>query len=47
MKIIEPSVELIDEINPAAILKKLERCGRVCYQSESKDKPEEFIRNCI
>lgn len=27
MKIIEPSVELIDNINPAEILAKIERCG--------------------
>lgn len=44
MKIIEPAVELIDEIKPAQILEKLERCGRVCYQSEPKGQPEEFIR---
>lgn len=47
MKIIEPSVELVDEIDSDAILKKIERCGRVCYQSESKGKSEEFIRMLI
>ena len=44
MKIIEPSVELIDAINPDEVLKKIERCGRVCYQSEPKGQPEKFIR---
>lgn len=47
MKIIEPSVELIDEFDSDAVLNKLERCGRVCYQSEPKGKPEEFIRMLI
>ena len=44
MKIIEPSVELIDAINPEEVLKKIELCGRVCYQSEPKGQPEKFIR---
>ena len=47
MKIVEPSVELIDDINPAEILAKIERCGRVCYQSRPKGKPEEFVRMLI
>lgn len=47
MKIIEPSVELIDDINPAGILAKIERCGRVSHQSESKGNPEKFIRMLI
>lgn len=47
MKIINPSVELIDNINAADIYAKIERCGRVCYQSEPKGKPEEFIRMLI
>ena len=47
MKIIEPSVELIDNINPAEILAKIERCGRVSHLSESKGKPEEFVRMLI
>ena len=48
MKIIEPSVELIDEINPADVLKKIERCGRVCYQSKAReDSAEQFVRMLI
>lgn len=47
MKIIEPSATLIDDINPAAIMAKLERCGRVSRLSESRGKPEDFIRNII
>lgn len=34
MKIIEPHAELIDDINAADIYAKIERCGRVCYQSQ-------------
>ena len=47
MKIIEPSATLIDDINPAEIMAKLERCGRVSRLSESRGKPEDFIRNII
>lgn len=46
MKIVEPSVELIDEINPDEVLKKIERCGRVCYQSGMKN-AQKFIRMLI
>ena len=47
MKIIEPSATLIDDINPAEVMAKLERCGRVSRLSESRGKPEDFIRNII
>lgn len=47
MKIIEQSVELVDNINAEEILAKIERCGRVCYQSEPKGNPEQFIRMLI
>ena len=47
MKIIEPSVELIDYINPTDIYAKIERCGRVSHQSESHGEPENFIRMLI
>lgn len=36
MKIIKPDVEFITPIDGAAILKRLEQCGRVCYKSEAK-----------
>ena len=50
MKIINPSVQLEDEIDGQAILKKLERIGRTCYKSESNitdDSAERFIKNII
>lgn len=48
MKIIQPSIELIDEINPAQILKKIELCGRVSHQSQSReDSAEFFVRMLI
>jgi len=34
MKIIEPSVQLISEIDGAEMLKAIERAGRTCYKSE-------------
>lgn len=48
MKIVEQSAELIDDVDGAAILKKIERCGRVCYQSQPKeDSAENFVRMLI
>ena len=50
MKIIKPSVEILDDLNPEEILKKLELCGRVCYKSENKITDEsavKFISNII
>lgn len=50
MKIIEPSVELVDDFDAAAIMKKIERAGRVCYKSEGNikdDSAEKFIRGII
>lgn len=47
MKIIEPSVELVDNFNYHDICNKIERCGRVCYQSQPKGDPEQFIRMLI
>lgn len=45
MKIIEPSFSIIDF--PDNALEKIERAGRICYQSESKGLPEEFVRKLI
>ena len=36
MKEIRPAFEIMDDIDGAKILQKLERCGRVCYKSEDK-----------
>ena len=50
MKIIEPSVELVDDFDAAAVMKKIERAGRVCYKSEGNIKDgsaEKFIRAII
>ena len=50
MKIIEPSVELVDDFDGADIMKKLERAGRVCYKSEGNiksDSAEKFLRGVI
>lgn len=47
MKIIEPSVELIDDVNAEDVYKKIERCGRVCYQSQPKGDAADFIRKII
>ena len=50
MKIIEPSVELVDDFDAAAVMKKIERAGRVCYKSEGNitcDSAEKFIRAII
>ena len=50
MKIINPSVQLEDEIDGQAILKKLERIGRTCYKSEgniTEDSAERFVKTII
>ena len=50
MKIIEPYIELEDKIDGQAMLKKIERIGRVCYKSESNitdDSAERFIKSII
>lgn len=36
MKIIKPSTEILSPVDGCAILKHIERCGRVCYKSEDK-----------
>lgn len=46
MKIIEPSAELVDEINPEQILRKLEMCGKVSRKSTLGD-AENFVRSII
>ena len=50
MKIIKPSIEILDNITPVEVLKKLELCGRVCYKSEDKITDEsavKFISNIV
>lgn len=36
MKIIQPSYEILDEVDGERILASIEKCGRVCYKSEDK-----------
>lgn len=50
MKIIEPSFEIITELNRDEILKHLEKCGRTCYKSEDKitqDSASKFVSNIV
>ena len=50
MKVIEPSVKIIDDISGEQIIKKLELIGRVCYKSENritKESARDFLRNII
>ncbi|MCI9420749.1 MAG: FAD-dependent thymidylate synthase [Eubacterium sp.] len=50
MKIIKPSIEIVDMDNYESILKKIEKIGRVCYKSEERiteDSAEKFIRNLL
>ena len=50
MKIINPSVQLEDEIDGQEILKKIENIGRVCYKSEgniTEDSAERFVKSII
>ena len=50
MRIISPSIEILDEINEQQILKKLESIGRVCYKSENnitEDSAERFVKNIM
>ena len=44
MRIIEPSVEFIDIIDGNKIIKKLERCGRICYKSEDLITDESSVK---
>ena len=50
MKIINPSVQLEDEIDGQRIMKKIERIGRTCYKSEgniTEDSAEKFVKNIM
>lgn len=50
MNIINPSIEIIDAPDYGAMLRKIERIGRVCYKSEDKitdGSAEQFIRGII
>ena len=50
MKIINPSFELVGNINPIEIIKNIESYGRVCYKSEgliTDNSAEPFIRRIL
>lgn len=50
MKIIKAGYEIMDKIDGAEILKKIERCGRTCYKSEDKitdDSARTFVSGII
>lgn len=50
MKVIQPSVQILSNINGDEILKHLEMCGRVCYKSEDKISEvssEKFLQGII
>lgn len=50
MIVIEPSFEILQEVDSWEILKRLERIGRVCYKSEGKitdTSCESFLSNII
>ena len=50
MNVIQPSIEIINAPDYGAMLKKIERIGRVCYKSEDKitdTSAEGFIRSII
>lgn len=50
MKVIKPSVEIVDVFDGLDVIRKLEMCGRVCYKSEGKmneASPFKFIQNII
>lgn len=50
MRIIKPSVEIMDNLNQSEILNKIELCGRVCYKSEdmiTDESAETFVKRII
>lgn len=50
MRIIKPSVEVLDRLNGDEIIKRVEKIGRVCYKSEEKITNESskiFIANIL
>lgn len=50
MKVIEPCFEIVTPIDPDAVLRHIELCGRVCYKSEGSvcdGSAERLIRHMI
>jgi len=44
MQVIKPSVEVLLDIDPIKMLKKVERCGRTCYKSEGRITSDSYIK---
>lgn len=50
MRIVNPSAEILGNVDGKAILKHIELCGRVCYKSEDKitdGSAEKFVAGII
>lgn len=50
MEIVNPSFEIIDDLDYMTILRKIERCGRIAYKSEDRitqDSAEKFVRGIL
>jgi thymidylate synthase (FAD) len=50
MKIIEPTVEILTDIDRNKVLRHIEKCGRTCYQSyekESENSAEKMVQMLI
>lgn len=50
MRVVQPSVEILSQINGDEILKKIELIGRVCYKSEDRittDSAKLFVANIL
>lgn len=50
MKIVSPSFEILTEVEPKALLARLEKAGRTCYRSESRiteDSAVKFIKTIM
>ena len=48
MQIVHPNITIEDDISGDAVLKKVERAARICYQSRPNDETrDQFIRNII
>jgi len=46
VKIIKPYV-MVPRIDTEKVMRKIERCGRVCYQSEPAQSPDSFVAGII
>lgn len=50
MRIIEPSIEILSDVDTNKIMRNIETCGRVCYKSENminEDSARKFIKRII